>query len=397
MENIQDLEAWDSILGSWDLILEQSEKSNNRSEFLEECLRRATLTTKLDIMKKLIDEENVNPNSKDNFGTTSIHIAARQRTTTTLNFFLSISEKVNINIQDQFGETPLILACLYAKEELVQVILRFPTLEVNLANNEGKTALLTACNRGHETMVSMLLGHEHIQVNMSDSDNNTPLMVACGGSYLGVIRLLLNREDIDINAKNKFRCTALTISCRSRAVGVSERSDMESIPGIPDLPFLDIPDINNILAPLLRHSRDMAGARDNDLVRRQPVNISMLLQREDLKITSRNLQAIADFVMNTFNYEINLRDARDMRALIEEAASKNLLDITRWLLKTEGYLLRESTATSALWGSSVSTPRGRPLRRKYVKGDKRQKEQTLQQLLHALRSPQSPWQQQKVH
>ena len=366
-----DPETWDSIRGSWDLILEQSEKSNNRSEFLEECLRNATYTKNLDIMKKLIDDENVDPNSKDIDGKTSIHIAARQRTTTTLNFFLSISEKVNINIQDKYGETPLILACLYAwsgHEELVEVILRFPNLDVNLANNEGKTALLTACNRGNYTMVSMLLGNEYIQVNKRDSDNNTPLMVACSGSYLGVIRLLLNREDIDINAKNEFKCTALTISCQLRIETLRNNLSL----GIPEPP-------------------------DNEHVGNQPVSISMLLKREDLKITTRNLQAIADYVMRKFYYKIDLRDARDMRALIEEAASKNLLDIARWLLKTEGYLLRESTATSALWGSSVSTPRGRPLRRKYVKGDKRQKEQTLQQLLHALRLPKSPWQQQKVH
>ena len=349
-------------LGTWDTILEKSKKSENRSKFLEEMLRMATWARHFDIMKKLIVDENVDPNSKQEFeGTTSIHLAARQEDPITLRFLLSLSEKININIQDARGETPLILACILARSvEVVQLILSCPTLDVNLANNKGMTALHAASYQGHETIVSMLLGHEHIQVNKGDSNKDSPLMVACNESYLGVIRLLLNRDDIDINAKNKYNRTALTISCERKTVE-SERNVMES-QGIFVTLFLD----------------DMILARIHKRNENQPENISMLLQREELEITTINLQAITDFVMNTSSHGIDIRDARDMRALIEEAASKNLVDIARWLLRIEGYLFRESTATAALWGSSASARR--PLKRRYVKGDQRQTIQTLQQL-----------------
>ena len=44
--------------------------------------------------------------------------------------------------------------------------------------------------------------------------------------------------------------------------------------------------------------------------------------------------------------------------------SRNLLDIARWLLKTEGYLFRGYTTTIALWGSSAAAHR--PLRRRFI-------------------------------
>ena len=333
MENIQQQNQ-----GTWETILKLSENSKSRSKFLEEVLRRATFTKSLNIMKKLIVDEKIDPNAKAFDGTTAIKIAARQRDPTTLKFLLSLSEKININIQDGIGQTPLILACRLAGEEVVQVLIRCPTIDVNMADNRGKTALRVACLHGHDTIVSMLLGHEQIQVNKGDFDNKSPLMVACSLSNIGVVRLLLNREDIDVNAKNKYNETALTNCC---------------IPETPAARRL-----------LTLYGGTNALARSRKRVKNQAENISMLLQREELEISARTLQAMTYFVMNTFDHSIDIRDARDMRALIDEAVSRNLLDIARWLLKTEGYLFRGYTTATALWGSSAAAHR--PLRRRFT-------------------------------
>ena len=322
------MEDMDEIgMGMWDAIQEFSKKCKNRSRYLEECLIRATLENSFGIMKKLIVDENVDPNATDIDGTASIHLIVDWGDVTTLRFFLSLSEKININIQDGLGRTPLIVACSFAweeareeaREEVLQVLLRCPALDVNMADKRGKTALLAACYDGYETIVSMLLGHEHIQVNKADHNKKSPLMAACGKSFIGVVKLLLNMDDIHINAENKFHRTALTLCCTKRTP---------------------------------------------ESVETRPKVISMLLQREELETTENNLEAITYFVMNTWLHGIDIRDARDMRTLIEEAVSKNLDDIARWLLKTEGYLLRVSTSTAAIWGSSAAARR--PLRRRSV-------------------------------
>ena len=91
--------------------------------------------------------------------------------------------------------------------------------------------------------------------------------------------------------------------------------------------------------------------------------ISMLLQREEIEKTDINHQAVVDFVMDykdiltgqasvmkryTRKRHLDIKDARDMRVVIEESVSNNLPDIARWLLKTSGYLVRACSASAAL-------------------------------------------------
>ena len=72
----------------------------------------------------------------------------------------------------------------------------------------------------------------------------------------------------------------------------------------------------------------------------------MLLQREELQTSACNIEAIVYFIMSrkprkpkTYG-TLDIKDKRAMRAVIDEAVSKNLIDIARWLLKIEGYLFR---------------------------------------------------------
>ena len=129
----------------------------------------ATKKKDLYMMRKLIEEENVNPNAKDaQGGSTCIHIAAGQRDATTLRFFLSLTTMIDLNAQDKSGETPLIIAIVNGCEEVVRILLAQPSLDVNMTDEDGRTALMLACLYGQKTILSMLLGHEHIQVNKAD-------------------------------------------------------------------------------------------------------------------------------------------------------------------------------------------------------------------------------------
>ena len=171
--------------------------------YFEEWLRMATEINDLYIMSKLIEEENVDPNAEDLNGTTSIHIAAKQSDATTLLFFLSLNfnKMININVQDKFGETPLMIATSHGCEEVVRILLALPNLDVNMADMAGRTPLMMACYPGGETIVSMLLSHEHIQFNKADFyEKETALMIAVNDLNPELVRLLLTRDDIDVNA-----------------------------------------------------------------------------------------------------------------------------------------------------------------------------------------------------
>ena len=183
-----------------------------RKKFLEACLRTATKGKLLSIVKKLIEEENVDPNAEDSFGTSPVMIAASLGDVETLQFLLSLSDKVNLNATDKNGITPLHLAC-YSDgfEEVVRARLGHPQIMVNKKGDIfGDTTLQIACERGHETIVSLLLDHEDIEVNKQQNEyKSTALMRACGRGNIEIVKRLLDHKDIDENLEDSNRETAL--------------------------------------------------------------------------------------------------------------------------------------------------------------------------------------------
>ena len=263
-----------------------------------------------------------------------------------LEFFLLHSDKININTQDSLGQTPLIIACKLGREEVVQFLLGCPNLDVNIADDVYRnTALLTACSFGYEAIVTMLLGHKQIQVNMGDLGMDTPLMIACTMPHLGVVKLLLNNDELNINDQNIGGYTALMSILTEK-----DNADTAIIRSLLD--HKDI-DINFTLPQEYGYKNALTMACDIG----QTEVISMLLQRDEIHTTAGNLNAVSDFVMNYEDFlsgqafvmnrgRIDIKDVRDMRTVIEEAVSKNLPDIARWLVKTQGFLLRACTPTS---------------------------------------------------
>ena len=266
----------------------------------------------------------------------------------TLESFLLKSSNININTQDIHGQTPLIIACKLGREEVVCSLLCCPNLDMNIADKYGNTALLNASAYGYEDIVEMLLDHKDIQVNKGDVYMDTPLMMAINSysQHFGVVKLLINRDDINVNALNNSGYTALMKSLIDIDI-----ADTEIIRSLLD--HKDI-DINHTLPQEYGYMNALTLACDIG----HTEAISMLLQREEIQTTTSNIQAVVDFVMNHLSGEsfvqnmcIDIADARDMRTIIEEAVSKNLTDIARWLVKTQGFLFSACTATSALNGS----------------------------------------------
>ena len=328
----------------WIYLWEFKEKCKTKREYFEAWLRMATKKKDLYMMRKLIEEENVDPNAKNaEEGSNCIHIAAAQRDATTLRFFLSLTTKINLNAQDKYGETPLIIATISGWEEVVQILLAQPSLDVNMTDKDGRTALMLACLYGQKTILSMLLGHEHIQVNKAEFvEGETALIMAVNEPDRDpeLVRLLLTRDDINVNAQDKDKCTALMYSCTYGNLEIVrillEHRDID----------VNLTDFKNKNALVCACKKIFERPGEVEV-------ISMMLQREEIQMSSSNIEAVVFFIMHR---DMNIKDKRTMRLVIDEAVSQNLLDIARWLLKIEGYLFK-----------AVSLG---PLRRRSVKGVK---------------------------
>ena len=81
-----------------------------------------------------------------------------------LEHFNSEESGLNINEDDEFGNTPFMVACCYGHNDIVQILLdNLDGIELKARGYNGwtvlKIAFMWACYYGHKDVVQLLLGH----------------------------------------------------------------------------------------------------------------------------------------------------------------------------------------------------------------------------------------------
>ena len=74
---------------------------------------------------------------------------------------------IDVNKQDIFGDTALMLACYNGHTDIMKELLRHPNIDVNKEDEKGLTALWYACIGGHIDIVKELLYHPNTYVDVS--------------------------------------------------------------------------------------------------------------------------------------------------------------------------------------------------------------------------------------
>ncbi|OAL29898.1 hypothetical protein AYO22_01804 [Fonsecaea multimorphosa] len=100
-----------------------------------------------------------------------------------------LRDGMDVNSQDSYGTTPLILAAKNCHKLAAQLLLE-KGAEINARNNRGETALYWAARNGHEAMVDFLL-KKGASVLMKDDEGWTALDWAVVGSNSEVVKILL--------------------------------------------------------------------------------------------------------------------------------------------------------------------------------------------------------------
>ena len=137
----------------------------------------------------------------------SIHKAARDGNIDAVEVLLK--KDVDINIQDENGETALMLASQNGHHQIVELLLK-EHADINQQNENEWTALMIASQNGHHQVVELLL-KEHADINTQEKDGWTALMLASQNGHHQVVELLL-KELADINTRNKNGVTALMLA-----------------------------------------------------------------------------------------------------------------------------------------------------------------------------------------
>lgn len=146
-------------------------------------------------------EKGININSQDEDGETPLHYAARKNRPEIINLLLD--HGAQINVQDNVKDTPLHIAAMRGHEPIIQLLLQKGAF-VNSINNEGMTPLHYAISNSDEDdentdrIVKLFLDHG-ADVSIQDKKGNTPLHYA----IKKFIEYNEDDEDDDVLAQSK--------------------------------------------------------------------------------------------------------------------------------------------------------------------------------------------------
>lgn len=184
-------------------------------------------------VKQLLSDTELNVVLPDGEGNTMLHHIALLHRWPDLLGPLLCHPRIDINVIDKDGSTPLMLACAAGThgKEVLDLLLRREDLNVNAQNKDGTTALHEAVkDHPNETKESaeMLLHRPDLALNIKDAMGDTPLLAAVkytvGKHRTVVIDLLLKQKGIDVDARDHLEEAALL-----RSVIYDDRAVVKSI------------------------------------------------------------------------------------------------------------------------------------------------------------------------
>ena len=130
-----------------------------------------------------------------------------------------VKHKANVNTKTDSGDTPLTLAAIYKRDNVVHALLSYPQCLVDAKGRDGYTSLHYTSRYGHVDRVRTLVKHK-ANVNARTDSGDTPLTLASRYEHGNVVHALLSDSQCLVDAKGLDGYTALHYSCRYGHVGI---------------------------------------------------------------------------------------------------------------------------------------------------------------------------------
>jgi|GEM_PF-5623195 len=108
--------------------------------------------------------------------------------------FEQLLARVEVNVQDDAGNSLLHYAVLYNFPQLVECLLKQDDIEVNSYNFSFNTPLHIAVEGNHAAIVAQLLNHKKINISKTNRHGHTACMIAKKRNYYDIVLLLQQHE-----------------------------------------------------------------------------------------------------------------------------------------------------------------------------------------------------------
>ncbi|MFW4370795.1 MAG: ankyrin repeat domain-containing protein [Spiroplasma sp. hy2] len=188
--NINNLEIVDIIFNYGADVNLQDPLANNT------YLHIAARNGQLELVKLLLSR-GANPNMQEKKGITPLYFAAQSDKTEVVQELLTnknSKNKIDINLSNDLGDTPLHIASFNGNYKIVELLLKNHKIDVNKKDDCGDSALIVAARNGKINVVKKLLKHSDIDVNLSNERGLTALHYACENGHLIIVKLLLSNN-----------------------------------------------------------------------------------------------------------------------------------------------------------------------------------------------------------
>lgn len=142
------------------------------------------------VKEKILENDKYNK-CKSQSGLSLLHYAAGMGNFEMTEFLIN-SKNLNINEKDEDGNSPLFIAVLRNKENIVRLLI-LNEAEINIKNDKGQTPLLLCSLLGYETIAKLLIKNG-ADVNIQDEQGNTPLHMAVNKKNKNMVKLLIKNK-----------------------------------------------------------------------------------------------------------------------------------------------------------------------------------------------------------
>jgi len=105
---------------------------------------------------------------------------------------LSEVRRLDPNRKDSDGNTPLMLAVESGSIDLIESLLKFPTIDVNVIDQKGVPLLSRAVQRSNSEILKILLKASNVNIDILDSEGRSLLYYAIAGGSLNQIQQILS-------------------------------------------------------------------------------------------------------------------------------------------------------------------------------------------------------------
>lgn len=160
----------------------------------------------------LLTNLGANINSRNKRNHTALHVAVNKEFVNCVRVLTSSASRLDVNLQDEDGDTPIHDAVGKKSLEAIDMLLNFPGADFTIKNKRGFNVLHMAALKGNNFAVERILSKKPDLVNVKKTDGYGPLHIAALNGHHLVVKTLLNQRNCTVDLENTEQQTPLLLA-----------------------------------------------------------------------------------------------------------------------------------------------------------------------------------------